>query len=159
MAIVGGISLTVAIVLTCVSIVGRTVGLGAVRGDVELTEALVAFAIFAFLPLCHITAGHAAVDVFTNWITGRPFRLLQFAIEVLFAVVLVVIAVQLWEGLQGMIRSGRTTFLLEFPIWWSYAASMTGASVAALVGVWTALARGWEVLVNDDLVEAEGTGH
>jgi TRAP-type C4-dicarboxylate transport system permease small subunit len=119
-----------------------------------------AFAIFAFLPLCQITAGHATVDIFTNWLTGRRFRLLQFAIEVLFAAVLITIAVQLKEGMDGRIRSGQTTFLLQFPVWWSYAASLVGAVAAAIVGVWTALARGWELLTNHDLIGAgEGAEH
>ncbi len=157
-AILGGSVLLATVILTCVSILGRTLGIGPVRGDVELVEAGIAFAIFAFLPLCQVTAGHATVDLFTNWLSGRAMRLLLFVIEAVFAATLIVIAVQLESGMQGRIRSGQTSFLLEFPLWWSYAASLAGASVAALAGVWMALARLHELATNRDLVGAAEAG-
>lgn len=160
MATIGGLVLSATILLTVASILSGLTPLGPIPGEEELVQAGMAFAIFAFLPLCQITAGHATVDIFTNWLTGRRFRLLQFAIEVLFAAVLITIAVQLKEGMDGRIRSGQTTFLLQFPVWWSYAASLVGAVAAAIVGVWTALARGWELLTNHDLIGAgEGAEH
>lgn len=164
MAILGGIVLSVLILVVCLSILGRTAntvlhhdtvqavlpglsrwlidaGVGAIRGDFELVEAGMAFAIFAFLPLTQITAGHATVDIFTSWLPAPVLRVLQALIEVLFAVVLLVIAVQLKEGLDSRIRSGQTTFLLQFPVWWSYAASLFAATVAALVGLYMAGVR------------------
>ena len=89
MAVLGGIVLSFLILLTCVSIIGRSlngifhsdfmeriapgfsrlvidIGVGPVNGDFELVEAGVAFAIFAFIPLCQVTAGHASVDILTN---------------------------------------------------------------------------------------------
>jgi TRAP-type C4-dicarboxylate transport system permease small subunit len=154
MAIIGGVVLTATILITCISIVGREVGLGAIKGDVELVEAGMAFAIFSFLPLCQITAGHASVDVFTNWMTGRPFRLLVFVIEVLFAVVLVFVALQLSEGTMDRYNRGQTSFLLQFPVWWAYAASLVSATAAAIVACWTALVRGFELLTNRDVIAA-----
>ncbi|KPQ21990.1 MAG: TRAP-type C4-dicarboxylate transport system, small permease component [Rhodobacteraceae bacterium HLUCCA24] len=154
MAMAGGIVLTSAILITCISIIGREVGLGAIRGDVELVEAGIAFAIFSFLPLCQITAGHASVDIFTNWLTGRPFRLLVFAIEVLFAVVLIFVALQLFEGTMDRYNRGQTSWMLQFPVWWAYAASLVSATAAAVVACWTALVRGFELLTNRDIIAA-----
>jgi TRAP-type C4-dicarboxylate transport system permease small subunit len=154
MAMAGGIVLSATILITCISIVGREVGFGAIRGDVELVEAGMAFAIFSFLPLCQITAGHASVDVFTNWLTGRPFRLLVFAIEVLFAVVLIFVALQLSEGTMDRYNRGQTSWMLQFPVWWAYAASLFSATAAAIVGCWTALVRGFELLTNRDVIAA-----
>ena len=160
MATIGGTVLLATIMLTVASILSGLTPLGPIPGEEELVQAGMAFAIFAFLPLCQITAGHATVDIFTNWLTGRRFRFLRCAIEVLFAVVLVVIAVQLKEGMDSRIRSGQTTFLLQFPVWWSYAASLVGATAAAGVGLWTALARLWELATNRDLIGAgEGAEH
>lgn len=157
MAMLGGLVLSATILVTVASILGGLTPLGPIPGEEELVQAGMAFAIFAFLPLCQITAGHATVDIFTNWLTGRAFRLLRAATEALFAAVLVVIAVQLEAGMQSRLRSGQTTFLLQFPVWWSYAASLFGAVAAAGVGVWTALARAWELWTNRDLIEtAEG---
>jgi hypothetical protein len=107
MAICGGLVLTVLIVLICISVIGRSLngllhgwigalmpgvsawaldlGVGPINGDFELVEAGVAFAIFAFLPLCQISAGHASVDIFTAKLPTRINRVLQLAIDVIFA--------------------------------------------------------------------------
>lgn len=168
MAYLGGAMLVALVVLTCVSIVGRSLnsvlhsdwltnfapaiasralglGIGPVNGDYELIEAGVAFAIFAFLPLCQISGAHATVEIFTSAMSPRFNRILQFLIDVIFAFALVLIAIQLLNGLQSKMRSGQTTLLLEFPVWWAYAMSMAGASVAAVISLYIAIMRGVEV--------------
>jgi hypothetical protein len=45
--------------------------------------------------------------------------------------VLILISWRLYEGLLSKMSNGETTFLLQFPIWWAYAASFA-ASVAAV---------------------------
>lgn len=175
MAIIGGAVLTVLILLTCVSIAGRLlngmfhgdlltglapefsrwmidIGVGPVNGDYELVESGVAFAIFAFIPLCQITAGHASVDVFANMFPARLNRILRAVIEVVFAGVLVLIAVQLFQGMLSKLHNGETSFLLEYPVWWAYAASLVGAIVAAIVGVYMAGVRILEALTGRILV-------
>lgn len=164
MAYLGGVMLTFLIVLTTVSIVGRSlngvlhadavvslmpdlarwlidVGIGPINGDFELIEAGVAFSIFAFLPLCQLTGGHASVDIFTSRLSPRANRTLQMLIDVLFAAVLVLIAVQLFAGMQSKLRSGQTSLLLEFPVWWGYALCMFGAATGAFVSVYIAVLR------------------
>jgi len=183
MAILGGIVLSALILLTCLSILGRSLngifhgafmesfapgfsewalarGVGPINGDFELVEAGVAFAIFAFIPLCQITSGHASVDVFTNQLPVRVNRVLRAVIEVVFALVLILIAWRLYEGMMSKRSYGETTFLLQFPIWWAYAASFVGALVSAIVGVYMAAVRVLEmltgrILVVDGMVEAE----
>jgi len=164
MAYLGGLMLSALIILTCLSVVGRegneilhapffetymaglanwmlNLGLGPINGDFELIEAGVAFAIFAFLPLCQISGAHATVDIFTSQMSGRTNRNLRLVTDIVFAAVLVLIAVQLFGGLQSKMRSGQTTFLIEFPVWWAYALSMLGAGVAAIVAVYMAAMR------------------
>lgn len=163
MAYLGGAILTLLIVLTCVSIAGRLLNgifhgdlmqgiapgfsswmtgwTGPVNGDFELVEAGVAFAIFAFMPLCQITAGHASVDVLANGFPRRVQRFLRMATEVIFAAVLVLIAWRLGAGLAGKYANGETSFLLEFPVWWAYAASLVAATVAAIVGIYMGTVR------------------
>ena len=163
-AVLGGLVLSALIVMTCLSIAGRALGsalhgdaaqallpgvadallaagVGPIDGDFELVEAGMAFAIFAFLPLCQLEGAHASVDLFTSRLPPGPERALRAAIEVLFAAVLVLIAVQLAAGMSSKRLSGQTTFLLQFPLWWAYAASLAGAVVAALVAVYVASAR------------------
>ena len=176
-AICGGLVLTVLIVLICISVIGRSLngllhgwigavmpgisawaldlGVGPINGDFELVEAGVAFAIFAFLPLCQISAGHASVDIFTAKLPTRINRLLQLAIDVIFAVVLIAIAYQLYNGMLSKQRYGDTTFLLQFPIWWAYAASLSGSILTAVISLYVVGIRAWELMRGEDILSQE----
>jgi TRAP-type C4-dicarboxylate transport system permease small subunit len=183
MALLGGVVLTAVILITCLSILGRAVnsvlhsdimmsvapglaqwlidlGIGAVRGAYEMVEAGMAFCIFAFLPFCQVTSGHASVDVFTNMLPRGANRVLDLLIAVAFAVALVTIALQLNEGMARKLSSGQTSLLLEYPIWWSYAASLVGAVLAAIVSVYVVLVRLFELLTGRVVVpNAVGADH
>lgn len=137
-----------------------SIKLGPVNGDYELVEAGIAFAIFSFLPLAQMTGAHASVDIFTSWLPDRADRVLTMVIDIVFAVVLVIIALQLWEGTQDKFNRGQTTFLLQVPIWWGYAASLFGAVLAAVVSVYLALARIAELLLGRSIAPVgEGAEH
>jgi len=137
-----------------------SIKLGPVNGDYELVEAGIAFAIFSFLPLAQITGAHASVDIFTSWLPDRADRVLTTVIDIVFAVVLVIIALQLWEGTQDKFNRGQTTFLLQVPIWWGYAASLIGAALAAVVSIYLALARIAELLLGRRIAPTgEGAEH
>ena len=177
MAICGGLVLTLLIVLICISVVGRSLngllhgwigsvmpglsawalylGVGPINGDFELVEAGVAFAIFAFLPLCQISAGHASVDIFTAKLPMRTNRVLQLGIDVIFAIVLISIAYQLYNGMLSKQSYGDTTFLLQFPIWWAYAASLSGAVLTAVIAFYVAGIRAVECLRGEDILSQE----
>ncbi|WP_229738065.1 TRAP transporter small permease [Sinisalibacter lacisalsi] len=134
--------------------------LGPFNGDYELVEAGIAFSIFSFLPLAQITGAHASVDIFTSWLPERADRVLTTVIEIVFAIVLVIIALQLWEGTQDKFNRGQTTFLLQVPIWWGYAASLLGAVMAAVVAIYLALARIAELLLGRRIAPVgEGAEH
>lgn len=163
-AVLGGIVLTLLVLLTCVSVLGRILngwlhgefatstfpdlaqrlldmGVGPVLGDFELVEAGMAFAIFCFLPLCQITRGHASVDIFTSHMPEALNRVIGVLVDVIFAAVLILIAHRLHAGLLDKMAYSETTFMLQFPIWWAYGASLFAAVVAALVAVYVALAN------------------
>lgn len=164
MAILGGIMLSVLILLTVFAILGRLVdrlfhwmleadfmaglgqwmidaGVGPILGTFELIEAGVAFVIFAFLPICQITGGHATVDVFTSAMSERKKRVLRGVTEVIFAAVMVLIAVQLFGGLLTKFNSGQTTLELQLPVWYSYAIGFVGAVLTSVVSVYLAVVR------------------
>lgn len=172
MALLGGLVLLLLVLITCISILGRAAntvlhsaaimsvlpglanalidaGVGAIRGSYEMVEAGMAFCIFAFLPFCTVTAGHASVDVFTNNLPRSVNRVLEALIAILFAVALVGVALQLYEGMLRKMPNAfgavQTSLLLEYPIWWSYAASLVGAVMAAFAGVFMALVRLYEL--------------
>ncbi|WP_375175747.1 TRAP transporter small permease [Pseudooceanicola sp.] len=181
-AILGGIVLSALILLTVFSVSGRGLntfghflldnglmtgmaqsmldaGVGPVLGDFELVEAGVAFCIFAFLPLAQITGAHATVDIFTSQMSPRVNRILTMLWDVLFCVVLIVIAWKLYEGMAGKMRYNETTMLLQFPVWWSYAISLAAAVVAALVSVYVAGARIAEVVTGRTYLIIQGGAH
>ena len=175
MAVLGGLVLITLILLVCTSVLGRSVGtvlhgafmqtnftdfsnwalgvgIGAINGDFELVEAGVAFAIFAFLPLCQLSGSHATVDVLTSRLSLRSNQVLKMISECLFALVLGLIAWRLFAGMEAKQRYGETTFLLQFPIWWAYAASFLGAALAALVSIYMAIIRILEALSGKELL-------
>jgi len=174
MAILGGLVLIVLIIITCLSVFGRAlntvfhgwvgtvlpgmsqwfleIGVGPILGDFEIVEAGVAFAIFASLPLCQISSSHASVDIFTSTLPVKTRRFLQMITEILFAAVLILIAWRLFEGMLSKKSYGETTFLLQFPIWWGYAASLFGAVFAAIAGIYMAGVRVFEFLYHRDLI-------
>ncbi|MGY6709480.1 MAG: TRAP transporter small permease [Rhizobiaceae bacterium] len=136
LAILGGVVLVVITIITVISITGRAfiwAGLRPVPGDFELVEAGVGFAVFAFLPWCQINRGHATVDIFTSFLPDQVNRHIDIAAEVLMTVAITFIAWRLWFGLQDKIRYGETTFILQFPVWWAFAACMVAAAIAVVV--------------------------
>ena len=177
MAICGGLVLALLIVLICISVVGRSlngllhgwigtvlpavsawllqVGVGPINGDFEFVEVGVAFSIFAFLPLCQISGGHASVDIFTSKLPSGLNRGLQMMIDIVFAIALIVMAYQLYKGMLSKQSYGDTTFLLQFPIWWAYAASLVGAVMAAVISVYVAGVRVVECVTGQDVISDE----
>ncbi|MGH1368408.1 MAG: TRAP transporter small permease [Maritimibacter sp.] len=132
--------------------------IGPFNGDYELVEAGIAFAIFAFLPYTQVTGGHATVDIFTSWWSARAQRILTAVIDIVFAVVLVIIAVQLLKGTMDKFSRGQTTYLLQFPIWYAYAFSMVGATLGALVGIYMAVIRVIEAATGKTIADGAAGG-
>lgn len=161
LTLLGGIVLVIMIGLTCLSVAGRLLngmlhasdtalaqylldfGVGPINGDFEMVEVGMAFAVFAFLPLCHLNGGHARVDVFADLLPRRAKRCITVSVETAFALVLCLIAVQLFDGMLSKRDTGQTSFLLEFPIWWGYLLASLGAVVLALVGI----SRFWQIVI------------
>lgn len=182
-ALCGGSVLGSMILLICGSVLGRSInsllhsdllqthaqgladallatGVGPINGDYEIVEAGMAFAIFAFLPICQLQAAHATVDIFTSRLPAGWNRLLRAVTEVAFAAVLILFAWQLLQGGLSKFRSGQTTLLLEFPVWWSYGASIVACAVAALVAVYVAIVRSGDLLTGrESFLREEGAEH
>ena len=178
-AMAGGLVLTGLVVLTCVSVLGRGLntlghsgmlgeagavligaGVGPVKGDFELVEAGVAFAIFAFLPWCQLRGGHATVDIFTSKLPARANLWLVAFWEGVLTGAIWLITARLFAGLAGKYGNGETTFLLEFPVWWAYAVSFAAAVVASVVAGYCAWARVVTAATGVAVLpQGEGAGH
>ena len=183
MAILGGLVLTALVILTCLSILGRSLntighsdwltglsqgvadallatGVGPINGDFELVEAGVAFAIFAFLPVCQLYSGHATVDVFTSLMSRKVNKLLITFWDIILSAVILLITARLYEGMMNKMSYGETSFLLQFPIWWAYALSFSAAVVASIVAIYCAIARVLELVTGRKyLPMSEGAVH
>lgn len=181
-ALIGGLVLTVLVLMTTVSIIGRTInkllhsdffqsqlnglsqalldlGIGEINGNYELLEAGVAFAIFSFLPICQFYGSHASVDVFTSFLSQRANRWIAALWEVVLAAVIVLIIWRLYEGMQRYIGNGETTLFLQFPVWWAYAASFAAGIISCVVAVYCAVIRVIEAVRNKNILPSEQGAH
>ena len=61
--------------------------------------------------------------------------------SVVMAGIIVLITWRLFIGMQDKIRYGETTYLIQFPIWWAYAASLGAAMTASIVSLYCAAMR------------------
>lgn len=163
LAILGGFVLVGMIILTCISIIGRSlifIGLGPIPGDFELVEAASAFAVFAFLPWCQLNRGHASVDVFTSFLPKSLNRWIDLIAEILMGIAILIIAWKLYDGTVSKSKYGETTFILQFPIWWAYATSLFAASIGCIIAIYMIFVRIAELVgKSSDINSNSGAGH
>ena len=181
-ALIGGAVLIALIVMTTLSIMGRSLnkalhcdffetqmtgfaqfmlnlGVGEINGNYEYLEAGVAFAIFAFLPVCQFYGAHASVDVFTSVLPERVNRWIIAFWEVVLTAVILLIVWRLYSGLERYMQNGETTLFLQFPVWWSYAASFGAGIMACIVAVYCAFARIREAMGSVAILPTEHGEH
>ena len=139
LAIAGGLVLISVVVVVVVSVIGRTLiwaGLRPISGDYEIVEAGVLFAIFAFMPWCHLMRGHAIVGVVTDHLSPRVNLVIELFMDVLMLTVATFIAWRHWHGMMDKFSYQETTFILRMPLWWPYATGMIGAAAFVIVAVY-----------------------
>lgn len=134
-AVTGGLVLVAITVMSVVSNAGRAltgVGLGPVPGDFELVELGTGLAVFLFLPWTYLRGGHATVDLLYNHLP-RPMRQAVLMLcDVLMLALWVVLTWKLWDGMLEKREYAETTFILQLPVWWAYAACWVGAAIGCL---------------------------
>jgi len=141
-AILGGLVLVTIGLITVVSIIGRELlflGLGPIPGDFEIVEMGCAFAIFSFLPWCQLKSGHAAVDIFANFLGHRFNAFLSLLWDVVMAFASAVLYWRLLVGMTEKQSYEETTLILQIPLWVGYAAGLSVMSVlliTCLYSVW-----------------------
>lgn len=181
-ALIGGIVLIILILMTTLSIIGRSLnkmlqgpfwqeqmaalsqrvlelGVGEINGNYELLEAGVAFAIFSFLPITQIYGAHAKVDIFTSGLSVRANRWIAAFWEIVLGLVILLIVVQLYAGMERYVRNGQTTLFLQFPVWWAYGLSFAAGVVACIVAAYCAVMRLIEAIKNQNILPSEAGEH
>jgi TRAP-type C4-dicarboxylate transport system permease small subunit len=131
-AIAGGCVLLAATLITVISIIGRALiplGLRPVPGDFEMMNSAVLFAVFAFLPWCHLERGHAVVTIVTDSLPVRFGAFAEFVWDLVMLIAATFLAWRLWAGLLDKYANGEATFILRLPLWVSYSGGLIGAVV------------------------------
>lgn len=138
----GALVLTLIALLSVVSIVGRALlplGLGPVPGDFELVEAGTALAVFCFLPWCHLSRGHAVVDLFWNAYPKAMQRVLDILADALMLLVWLLLVWRMGVAMLEYRDNGEVSFILQMPVWWGYAVSMIPAVLGCVAYFWRLL--------------------
>lgn len=129
-ALMSGLVLLGLVILTTVSVIGRSInsfGLGPIPGDFELVEHGGAFVVFWALPWCQMRYGHIGVDSLTRHLPYLLNGVIAMASQLALFVMSVFVARQLGLGLLDKMNWGETSFILQLPVWWGYAAALPGA--------------------------------
>ena len=100
-------------------------------GDFELTQILVAVAVFSFLPYCQLTNANVTADLFTAGAGPRTVAALGVLAALLALGVSVVLTWRTWAGMLDFRQFVETTAILKIPIWAAYVPAV--ASLALLV--------------------------
>jgi TRAP-type C4-dicarboxylate transport system permease small subunit len=142
MAWLGGGVLTALAALSVASIAGRALsgfGVGPVPGDFELVEAGTALAVFCFMPWAHLKRGHAMVDLFWKAYPAPMRRVLEVVADGLMLIVWGLLVWRMGIVTEDYRENGEVSFILQMPVWWSYAASMVPAVIGCVVYAWRLL--------------------
>jgi TRAP-type C4-dicarboxylate transport system permease small subunit len=139
LAIAGGVVLLAMIVIVVVSVIGRAfiwAGLKPILGDYELITVGMGFAIFAFLPIAHISRGHALVSLVTDNFGPRANAWILVVTDFMMLVASAFIAWRLWFGMLDKFSYRETTILLGLSMGWAFAAAMVGAAGMVFVALY-----------------------
>lgn len=142
MAWFGGAVLVLLALLSVTSIAGRALsglGLGPVPGDFELVEAGAALVVFCFLPWAHLKRGHACVDLLWSTFPVPMQRGLAVLADALMLVLWLLLTWRMGLAMLDYRNNQEVTFILQFPVWWGYAASMVPATLGCAAYAWRLL--------------------
>lgn len=100
-------------------------------GDFELTEILVAVAVFSFLPYCQLADANVTADLFTAGAGPRTVAALGLLAALLALAISVLLTWRTWAGMLDYRQFVETTAILKIPIWAAYVPAL--ASLVLLV--------------------------
>ncbi len=138
----GGLVLALISVMSVASIVGRALsgmGLGPIPGDFELVEAGTALAVFCFMPWCHLTRGHAVVDLLWSRYPTWLQRVLEVLANTLMLVAWLLLIWRMSIALADYRANGEVSFILQMPVWWGYALAFVPGLIGCIAYAWRLL--------------------
>ena len=147
-AVAGGLMLLAIALMTTWSATTSLLFARPLPGDFELTEIMVAVAVFAFLPYCQATDANVTADIFTANAGARAIAGFRLLAAVLGLGISALLTWRTWAGLLDYREFVETTAILKIPIWTAYVpalASLCLLMYACLITCkdsWDALRRG-----------------
>ena len=131
-ALLGGIVLLgVALMTTWSAFTGWVFG-RPLPGDFELTEVLVAIAVFSMLPYCQQTDANVTADIFTAGAGPRAVAGFRLFSALLALGVALVLLWRTWAGMLDYRQFIETTAILKIPIWWAYVPAIVSLALLCL---------------------------
>lgn len=131
-ALLGGIVLLgVALMTTWSAFTGWVFG-KPLPGDFELTEVLVAIAVFSMLPYCQQTDANVTADIFTAGAGPRAVAGFRLFSALLALGVALVLLWRTWAGMLDYRQFIETTAILKIPIWWAYVPAIVSLALLCL---------------------------
>lgn len=147
-ALLGGVVLLGIALLTAWSAATGFVFGKPLPGDFELTEIMVAVAVFSFLPYCQLTDANVKADLFTARAGPRTVAALGVLAATLALGISLLLAWRTWAGMLDYRQFVETTAILKIPIWTAYVPALVSllllvvACVVSLLKSARALMRG-----------------
>ncbi len=157
-ALIGGLVLLAVMVMTVISVAGLSLNklgrflkksyeveiapllaIGPIPGETELIEVGMAFIIFAFMPIVTLNRGHASVEILTNAFSATINRLIDLVADLLLLAAAGYLGYRHYLGTLDKYANGETTWILQFPLWWGYAAALFGAVAFVIIAAFCVL--------------------
>lgn len=113
--IVSGVLLVSLMAVTGIDVIGRYLLNKPLTGAFELTEMMLSALVFSALPLVSRSGGHVEVDLLTTKLPNSVQQILNKAVSLLCALVLVFFAWRLWELGSQQWHDGARSESLHVP--------------------------------------------
>ena len=135
-ALLGGGLLAVLVLVNVWTVLGGLIGLP-FTGDFDLTQMLVAAAVFMFLPYCQLYRHNVTADIFTMRLSARGRRRLDMLASVVALAVAALLLWRMWLGLLDQKAYQLASTILQLPIWWAYVPIVISLGLLVLAAVIT----------------------
>lgn len=125
-AVLLGVALMTAWSATSGVVLGRPLA-----GEVELTEMLVAVAVFMFLPWCQQAGTNVTANLFTARAGPRTVAALSLLSAVVAAAFAALLIWRMYEGMLSYREYVEVTTILGIPIWYAYVPALASLVLLA----------------------------
>ena len=113
--VVSALALFAIMALTFFDVLGRKLADNSIAGSLEMTEMLMVVVIFAALPLVSLRGEHVLFDSLDPYMPPAVLRFQKAAIHAILALLLIALAVLMWQTGGDFLASGETTAQLRVP--------------------------------------------